>query len=453
MSDKTNAKPTRSLAELSGRAVISEGQDFRVTPERSRAVVDEGRNITTIDELNRAFLPPDERAKKEKELEGKKAKLGKHNAQKRRKPDDTARIFEEGDIIDWMFKNIIMKSLDWSGNEVTNFATWAVGGSLDLVGSGIASGGKRLKKNMNEAWEKWNPFDGDFGKYPDDNTTKFRKDIAGFHNKEMKDCEAYASEENFMALINAMRLAHDGRTDELNTMMNGQLSPQTMAMLNSLTPAQRQQAFSVENAIQATEDTIETAMVVKQYAANMAYVRIMNDKMNDKNQPKKDKATLFAEYAEEARLDMITYMAEAQAAGKNREQVMAERDDLLKLSIEAGKHTDKQIENRHYNEHDDKPARNKALERIEDLTAVTKDSPYRNHTQFVDFSQEIIRISTAHQQAMQPIQQEEATLVQWANENNGRRQNLNAVRQRVEQRQAANQQRQQQAYQQRGGRV
>jgi len=452
MSDNNSTKPTRSLAELRGTAaVISEEQDFRVSPGRNRVNIDEGRNRAEIEEsLRNDFLLPDERAKQEQKLEeGKKSKLGKHNAQKRRKPDENARIFEEGDIIDWMFKNIIMKSLDWAGNKVTNLATWVVGGSLDWVASSVASGAKRCKKKMKNSWDKWNPFDGDFGKYPDDNTTKFRKDIADLHNKDMKDCDAYVSDENFMALMNAMHLAHDGHIDELNTMMNGRLSPQTITMLNDLTPAQRQQAFSVENAMETTEDTIETAMVAKHYAANMAYVRIMNDKMKDKNQPKKDKTTLYNEYFEEAHLDMITLMAEAQAAGKSREQIKLVRDELLNLSIEAGKHTDKQIENRHYNEQNGNPDRNKALEKIEDLTAITKESPYRNHTQFVDFSQEVIRISTAHQQAMRPIEQQTATLVQWDNKNQERRQNVSAVRQRIEQRHMANQQ----TYQRQNGRA
>jgi len=98
MSDNNSTKPTRSLAELRGTAaVISEEQDFRVSPGRNRAEIEES--------LRNDFLLPDERAKQEQKLEeGKKSKLGKHNAQKRRKPDENARIFEEGDIIDWMFK-------------------------------------------------------------------------------------------------------------------------------------------------------------------------------------------------------------------------------------------------------------------------------------------------------------------------------------------------------------
>lgn len=456
MSDKTNAKPTRTLEELSGRrAVIDEEQGFRVASERSRAVIDEGRNITTIDELNRAFLPPDEREKKEQELKDKDgtAKLGKHDSQRRRKPDDKAQIFQEGDIIDWMFKNIIMQSLDWVGNKAVNCATWLVGGSLDLVGSAAVSGGKKCKKMMKNTWDKWNPFEGDFGKYPDDNTTKFRKDIAALHNKDIKDCEDYISDDNFMALMNAFRLAHDGHTDTLSTMMNGRISPQTITMINSLTPAQRQQAFSMDNAVQASEEAIMTAIIVKNYAANMAYVHMLNDKMNNKDQPKKDKVTLYNEYYEDAQNDMITLMAEAREAGKSPEQVKTMCEDVLNLSIEAGKHTDKQIENRNYNEQNGKPDRNKSLEKIEDIMAVTKESPYRNNTQLVDFAQEVIHASTRHEQAMQPIQQQMATLVQWENDNQNRRQNLNAVRQRIEQRHVNPQQRQQQAYQQQGARV
>ena len=461
MSDNSKTKPTRTLAELSGRTsadnrvTISEEQDFRVMPRRNSARVDEASNITTIDELNQAFLTPDVRTKKEEELtKDKKGKLGKHDGQKRRKPDDNARIFEEGDIIDWMFKNIIMKSMDWAANQVVNLTSFGVGWLLDETTSFVASASGRAKKKMKNKWDKWNPFNGEFNKYPEDNTTKFRKTIADFHNKEMKNCDAYASEDNFSVLMSAMYLVHEGRIDELNAVMNGRISPQTMAMLNNLTPEQRQQAFSMGNAMEAAEDAIETAMTVKQYAANMAYIRLMNDKMNDKNQPKKDAATLFAEYEEEARVDMLAYMAEAQRAGKSPEQVKTARDELVILSTEAGKHIDKQVENRNYNEHDNKPSRNRYLDRIEDLTAVTKDSPYRNNTQFVDFMQEVIDISTTHQQAMRPLQNEEDNLSsRWSN-NQDRRDKLHNVVNNIQQRRAANNTQQtQQAYQQQGGRV
>ena len=452
-----HTQTSRSIAELRGRtATIREERPLHLRERHNSAVIDEGRRITTIDELNRAFLTPDERAKQEENLDNEKvAKSGTHDASKKRRGDEDKRIFEEGDIIDWMFKNIIIAGMDWGGNKVVNMASFVVGWGLDKTTGLIASVSSRAYKGTKNKLDKWNPYNGGFNKYPEDNTTKFRQTIAGFHDKEIKDCNAYASEDNFLALMNSMQLVSEGRMDEFNHMMNGRISPQTMGMINSLTPEQRQALFSQENAMQATENAIDTAITVKQYSANMAYIRLMTEKMNNKEQPKRDAAVLFAEYQEEARQDMLAYIEEARHSGKTEEQIKEARDELLGLSIAAGQHIDKQIEKRHYNEHDEnKPDRNAALDKITVLTAVTKESPYRNQSKMADFASEVINVSTAQQQALYPVQQEEAALTSRWEGNQQRRDNLRNIVNNIQQRrQNTNTNTQQQQQRQQGGRV
>lgn len=88
---------------------MDEGRPLRVGQTRNSTVIDEGRKFTTIDELNQAFLTPDQRAKEEEKLtKTKTANAGRRNADQQRPSDENGKIFEEGDIIDWMFRNIIV---------------------------------------------------------------------------------------------------------------------------------------------------------------------------------------------------------------------------------------------------------------------------------------------------------------------------------------------------------
>ena len=419
MTEEDKQKTQRTIAELTGRrATVSEEAPLSISPRRQNAIVDEAPRRVEINE--RQLLLPDEQAEldKQKGKNGKQvSKAKKDDADRKRPGFDNQKLFEEGDIIDWMFKNILVAGMDWLGNKAVNatayLAGFVAGKSIDYC----ASRSEKIGKWCKNKYDKWNPLNGEFGKYPDDNTTNFQKTIADFHAKEMKDCDAYGSEENFHALLNGMRLISEGRVDEFNTMMNGRMSAETMEKIRALSPEERQAMFSQQNAMDFTEKAIETSMAVKHYSANMAYIRIMNEKMEDKDKPKRDSATLFAEYQEEARVDMLAYMDVAAKSGKDPFKA---RDELLGLSIVAGKNVDEEIADRHYNEQGGKPARNTALERIEVLTAVTKEPQYRTYNKINDFVDDIIKVSNEQQQALTPVQQEENNQIsRW--EGNARR--------------------------------
>ncbi len=429
MTNENKPDTKKTLAELSGRvATVGEERPLTVREGHKRAEVGERRHFATVEELDRAFLTPDQRQAAQAEFDKeKKGKIKTHDGAKKLPGKDDGRIFEEGDIIEWMFRNIIMKSMDWTGNKGVNLLSFLGGEAAVQSVDFLSDAGSKKLKQLKNKYDKWNPCDGGMGNYPEDNTTKFQKTIDALHNKELKDCDDYASKENAEMLVSALQLASEGRMNRLNTMMNGRISPQTMEMLNGLSPEQCQQLFASRDTLSVAAATIETAMVVKQYSANIAYVRLMTEKMVDKEQPKRASAELFAQYQEEARLDMLAYMAEAQGCGRDE---IAARDELFDLSIKAGQHVNNEIAARNYNEHGLKPGRNKSLEKIEDLTAVTKDSPYRGQTRFVDFTNEMIDISTAQQRALTPVEQEENVLTdRW----NGHQERVTNFRNRVNQ--------------------
>ena len=83
-------------------------------------------------------------------------------------------------------------------------------------------------------------------------------------------------------------------------------------------------------------------------------------------------------------------MQEAQAAGKDPFKAA---EELGKLSIEAYKHANEQINNYQYNEVENTPAPNKYLKKIDELTVISKESPYREKTELNNFAQEIINVS------------------------------------------------------------
>ena len=68
MSENNNSGTQRTLQELSGRtttgattATVSEERPLQIGERRDRAVVGEERKFATIDEVNQAFLTPDQK--------------------------------------------------------------------------------------------------------------------------------------------------------------------------------------------------------------------------------------------------------------------------------------------------------------------------------------------------------------------------------------------------------
>ena len=119
-------------------------------------------------------------------------------------------------------------------------------------------------------------------------------------------------------------------------------------------------------------------------------------------------------------------MQEAQAAGKDPFKAA---EELGKLSIEAYKHANEQINNYQYNEVENTPAPNKYLKKIDELTVISKESPYREKTELNNFAQEIINVSKEQEALTSPISQAEQDLINRTKLNNLRRERLNAVRQ------------------------
>ena len=428
------------------RTIVDEGNGLTVGQGRKNTVMDEKPKYTTIDELNQAFLTPDERAQQEDNINSPKktAKMKRGNTDRQRPSDDEGKIFEEGDIIDWMFRNIIVSSMNWTGNKIVNWSSFIVGyvatETVDYIGKKVSNEAKDYKDAI--AWI--NPYKGGFAKYPESNTTKFQEQVNELRNKEIADSQQFNTPNNRQLLETSMTLLHDGKINEFNQMMHNNISPETIEALNNIPSEQLQILFSPEHIHQTSANMINTLMASQQYAANVATARLLQEQAEKSGAHKNtDVNKDFDQYYTEAKADYLAYMKEAQAAGKDPMQAVQE---LNELSIAACKHVNEQIDHYQYNEVGNKPAENKALQKIDELTNFTKESPYRGKTELDDFAAKIINVSKEHDIVLAPISRAEADLRNRSLVNNQRRQRLAqtfaAIRSHPEQIRYAAQQRQ-----------
>lgn len=416
-----------NMENNSRKTTVDEGRPLRVGQTRNSTVIDEGRKFTTIDELNQAFLTPDQRAKEEEKLtKTKTANAGRRNADQQRPSDENGKIFEEGDIIDWMFRNIIVAGMNWAGNKVVNAASFVVGGVATATVDYVGKKAKKEWKDYKDAITWLNPYKGGWRQYPETKTTKFQDTVNELHRAELDDSQKFNTPGSRQLLTASMSLLHDGKIDLFNQMMHNKISPETIEALNNIPSEQLRELFSPEQAPQTADLMINTLMGAQQYSANVATARMLQEKAENQDKPKKDPKEVFAQYQAEAKADYLAYMQEAQAAGKDPFKAA---EELGKLSIEAYKHANEQINNYQYNEVENTPAPNKYLKKIDELTVISKESPYREKTELNNFAQEIINVSKEQEALTSPISQAEQDLINRTNLNNRRRERLNAVRQ------------------------
>ena len=413
----------RGIGEDSGsrRTVVDEGNGLTIGQGRKNTIIDEKPKYTTIDELNQAFLTPGERKDQEDKMDKPKtAQMARGNTDRRRPSDDEGKIFEEGDIIDWMFRNIIVSSMNWAGNKVVNATSFVVGYVATETADYVSKKASKEYKDYKDAVIWINPFTGGFAKYPESETTKFQAQVNDLHRKEIDDSQQFNTPNNRQLLETSMNLLHDGKINEFNQMMHNQISPETIEALNNIPSDQLQALFSHENAAQTADKMVRTLMGAQQYAANVATARMLQDRA-EKAGAHKDVNKDFAQYMDEAKADYLAYMKEAQAAGKDPFEAVA---TLGNLSVEAYKHANQQIDNYQYNEVKNKPAPNKSLQKIDEMTQICKESPYKKTTQLDNFAAAIIKTSKEHDIILAPINRSEQELHNRSVVNNQRRQRL-----------------------------
>lgn len=142
--DQENNTKRERINAMKNKITINESDSDSITvtgTEKNKVKVNEqDRKKVELSELN--LLTPDEKEKlaKEKGKDTTKEKVGKvYKGDGDRAKADWKRdkLIEYTDIIDFLFKEIIVEGLDWSLNKVVNAATfttaWAVDGTLNAA--------------------------------------------------------------------------------------------------------------------------------------------------------------------------------------------------------------------------------------------------------------------------------------------------------------------------------
>lgn len=369
--------------------------------------VDEGLSSTTIHQSNPATTVHEGEPKKTTKVnekpdplkmltpeeqqqlaasEEKEATAKREDTDIDRPADQEGKLFEEGDIIDWMFRHIIVAGMNSAGNVAVKWTTYGSAWVVDKTLDGIENEVKREYQDAKDAY-KWLRSG---GKRPENETTKLFDKVGKMHEDSLNGIqENILNDKNQRLLEGVAGFIRRGELEKLHC-----FSDETLNAFKSVPPEILTQRFSAQNMQVVANNMLHNIAASEQYAANMAATMIMEERIKDKAKPGKDKeANLFEEYKAAAKADYQTYFKEMTVQGKNPYE---EANNLVALSEKALANTKKTIEQGDYNElfvqygTKAKIPTNSELQEINTLMDGYKNSPYRDQTEINDFAAEVI---------------------------------------------------------------
>lgn len=242
-----------------------------------------------------------------------------------RKPEKTkGPIFEDTDIIDYMFK----KWLNAGADELVLFA-------IDSFNYGCFKGLKAIEDRRKESKEKTAT------EHKETETEKFKEKSYAHYNKHLKSkmdlCDEKTAQDDFKLLFKTIRDGNPGDVDD-NTKdrLRGiikKLSPEVKKSISQMTPEQRKAKFSDDNAKIFGTATSKNAIAINQFASSYAQARMLDEKCRDsKKFAGKDEKQIFALYELEARRDFIKTL---DAADKKGHDIGKLGSNLVKNSVMA----------------------------------------------------------------------------------------------------------------------
>lgn len=275
----------------------------------------------------------------------------------REKPDedgfdkDKSAIFQEGDIIQYMFKEWLLKGADWCVNTVINY------GIIPIT----YESGRAVCNWVSEGVE-------DIKEYTSDSKNKTQT----FANKVKREHKDYAKTSNQMINDPAIdtlveELGAEFREGRVETIKK--LLPDMYAAFKDVPPEVLQERMSPENLKKLTTSIKIMCAARAQFTANMAATRLLHEKASNVNRFKEkddepdQTANHFTEYRLQARKDFDAIFQKALKEGHRPDEVI---NQALKLSGKAYTQEQKNIKNGKYVEnHNSQPGPNEALEKVE----------------------------------------------------------------------------------------
>lgn len=393
--DQENNTKRERINAMKNKIIINESDNNSITvtgTEKNKVKVNEqNRKKVELSELN--LLTPEEKQKlaqqKGTDTEDEKVGYADRNTADRAKADwKRDKLIEYTDIIDFLFKEIIVEGLDWSLNKVVNAATfttaWAVDGTLNAASHAKDSLWDSIKKYLDERKEKQKE-EIEKAKIPasQDKTGAFANTVADIHKNKIPQPEQSVLNDTNKKIIEGV--AGFIRRGEYNNLKF--MSPETLNVIQKADPQKLNEILSPDNMKTLSSSILYTAEMADLYSTNMASARMLTEKAKDsKAYEGMDEQKVFDMLKLEARKEFSGLINHAAQQGQNIPEAATEYFDL---SQKADSFIKNEIQNGNYQENDKQPVSSPYMEKLNKEVAAAEDTPYAVQTGMIEMAAEI----------------------------------------------------------------
>lgn len=319
---------------------VNEGEEKNLSTSVKHEKLDPSR-LMTADE-QQAYEAKIKHQEAEKEKDNKKVGLANRNSkyhdgfEKNKGP-----IFEQGDIIDYMFKQLL-KGGDWLVNKGLDGIGWACYSISAYIGDSYADIRDAINKNKENKNKE---------------TTKFAEELTKEREAYLKTRQ-YEINKNIPILIKGLSAEFQNGNIDL---VKGK--PELYKALQQTPPETLKKLFTPENANLLTDKVTAVSLAFEQFTSNYATAQMLAEKAaNQKAFSDTDVKTNFNLKRKEAALVFNDILALAE-----KEQNPQILKDAVKLSVEAMKQETQGIKDGLYKEIKGNPLPNKHLDGIKEL--------------------------------------------------------------------------------------
>lgn len=393
---ENNTKRERINA-MKNKITINESDNDSITvtgTEKNKVKVNEqDRKKVELSELN--MLTPEEKEKLAKQKgentdeEEKTGKVNRGDGDRAKADWKRDKLIEYTDIIDFLFKEIIVEGLDWSLNKVVNAATfttaWAVDGTLNAASHAKDSIWDSIKKHLEERKEKQKQ-DTEKNKLPDsqDKTGAFANTVADIHKNNIPQPGQSALNDTNKKIIEGV--AGFVRRGEYNNLKF--MSPETLNIIQQADPQKLNEILSPDNMKTLSLSILYTTKMADRYSTNMALARMLTEKAKDSTAyDGMDEQKVFDMLKLEARKEFTGLINHATQNGRNIPEAASE---YMELAQKSNRFIFDEVSAGNYQENGKQPSPNPYMEKLDKDIAAAKDAPYAAQTGMIELADEII---------------------------------------------------------------
>lgn len=349
-------------------------------------------NLMTPDE--QAQFKAQQKANGEEEDNDITANLDRGDASRAQPDFKNEKLIEYTDIIDFLFKEVMVAGLNYAGSGAVNIAAFLAGYVAD---KGLQGAGWVIKDTYNDVKGALSELlkEPENASNQPDSTSDFRIKIGTVHGERVGNFAAnIATDSNKKVLEGICGIIRRGEFGSLKC-----FSPETMEIMKKFPPEALEQLFSKENSEKMTTNMMGFMQNAEFYSSYMATTKLLTAKAESKNAfVDKNPEELFDQYRLESRKEFINMVNQEKQDGKN---IFVSAVELQAKSLNAFKHIVKELNDGHYDEKGAKPAANKDFDELKTMAENSKDAPYSKEVGLAEMAGEMLH----NQEALQTVQQ------------------------------------------------